>query len=99
MNEPLTKGQRVLLFITVALATFMMVLDYSIANIAIPYIAGDLAVSTDEGTYVITSFAVGNAIGLIMTGWLTKRVERSNSSSLQPSSSRSFPGPAASRSA
>ncbi|MBS0625272.1 MAG: DHA2 family efflux MFS transporter permease subunit [Verrucomicrobia bacterium] len=71
---PLSTGQKVLLFIAIALATFMMVLDYSIANIAIPYIAGDLAVSTDEGTYVITSFAVGNAIGLIMTGWLTKRV-------------------------
>lgn len=74
MNKTLTTPERILLFVTVSLATFMMVLDYSIANIAIPYISGDLAASVDEGTYVITSFAVGNAIGLIMTGWLTKRV-------------------------
>ena len=72
--EKLSFVERFLLFFSVSLATFMMVLDYSIANIAIPYISGDLAVSVDQGTYVITSFAVGNAIGLIMTGWLTKRV-------------------------
>ncbi|HSX25696.1 MAG TPA: DHA2 family efflux MFS transporter permease subunit [Chlamydiales bacterium] len=70
----LTPIQRVLFFIAMSLATFMMVLDYSIANISIPYIAGDLSVSTDQGTYVITSFAVGNAVGLAMTGWLTRRV-------------------------
>jgi DHA2 family multidrug resistance protein len=70
----LTPFQRVFLFICLSLATFMMVLDYSIANVSIPYIAGDLSVSNDQGTYVITSFAVGNAIGLAMTGWLTKRV-------------------------
>ena len=52
----------------------MMVLDYSIANVSIPYISGDLAVSNEQGTYVITSFAVGNAIGLALTGWLTKRI-------------------------
>lgn len=57
-----------------AAATFMIVLDYSIANVSIPYISGDLAVSTDQGTYVITSFAVGNSIALPITGWLTKRV-------------------------
>lgn len=70
----LTPAQRILLFLSLSLATFMMVLDYSIANVSIPYIAGDLAVSDDEGTYVITSFATGNAVGLAMTGWLTKRV-------------------------
>lgn len=63
-----------LIFIVLGLATFMIVLDYSIANVSIPYIAGALAVSNEQGTYVITSFAVGNAIGLAMTGWLTKRV-------------------------
>ncbi len=57
-----------------AVATFMIVLDYSIANVSIPYISGDLAVSTDQGTYVITSFAVGNSIALPITGWLTKRI-------------------------
>lgn len=55
-------------------ATFLIVLDYSIANVSIPYISGDLAVSTSEGTYVITSFAVGNSIALPVTGWLVKRV-------------------------
>ncbi len=67
----------ILLFIiTLALstATFMFVLDYSIANVSIPYISGDMAVATDQGTYVITSFAVGNAIALPITGWLTKKV-------------------------
>jgi DHA2 family multidrug resistance protein len=65
-----------LFIITLALsaATFMFVLDYSIANVSIPYISGDLAVAVDQGTYVITSFAVGNSIALPITGWLTKRI-------------------------
>jgi len=71
---PLTPIERFLLLLSAGLATFMIVLDYSIANISIPYIAGDLGVSNDQGTYVITSFAVGNAIGLAATGWLTKRI-------------------------
>ncbi len=50
-----------------ALATFLIVLDYSIANVSIPYISGDLSVSTDQGTYVITAFAAGSAIILIAT--------------------------------
>jgi DHA2 family multidrug resistance protein len=57
-----------------SLATFLIVLDYTIANVSIPYISGDLSVSTNEGTYVITSFAVGNAIILPITGYLTKRL-------------------------
>jgi MFS transporter, DHA2 family, multidrug resistance protein len=73
-EKELPKSLRLLLFFSLSIATFMMVLDYSIANVAIPYISGDLSVSNDQGTYVITSFAVGNAIGLAMTGWLTKRV-------------------------
>jgi MFS transporter, DHA2 family, multidrug resistance protein len=73
MSE-LTPFQKGLLFVALALATFMIVLDYSIANVSIPYISGALAVSNEQGTYVITSFAVGNAIGLAMTGWLTKRI-------------------------
>lgn len=63
-----------LVTIALALGTFLIVLDYSIANVSIPYIAGDLGVNLDQGTYVITSFAVGNAIALALTGWLTKRV-------------------------
>ncbi len=70
----LTNFQRIFFFISLGIATFMVSIDYAIANISIPYIAGDLAISNDEGTYVITWFAVGNAIGLALTGWLTKRI-------------------------
>jgi len=56
-----------------ALATFMIVLDSSIANVSIPAIAGDLGVSPSQGTWVITSFAVSNAISIPLTGWLTQR--------------------------
>lgn len=72
--DRLSPFTRFVLFISLSLATFMIVLDYSIANVSIPYIAGDLAVSNEEGTYVITSFAVGNAIGLALTAWLTRRL-------------------------
>lgn len=64
----------ILATIAVSIATFLIVLDYSIANVSIPYIAGDLAVSADQGTYVITSFAVGSAIALPITGWLSHRI-------------------------
>ena len=59
-----------LLNIGISLGTFIQVLDTSIANVAIPYIAGNLSVSADEGTWVITSFAASNAIVLPLTGWL-----------------------------
>jgi MFS transporter, DHA2 family, multidrug resistance protein len=59
--------------IAVSLATFMNVLDTSIANVSIPAIAGDLGVSPNQGTGVITSFAVSNAISVPLTGWLTQR--------------------------
>ncbi|VUD46842.1 unnamed protein product [Burkholderia pseudomallei] len=52
----------------------MNVLDTSIANVAIPTISGDLGVSSDQGTWVITSFAVANAISVPLTGWLTDRI-------------------------
>ena len=51
----------------------MNVLDTSIANVSIPAIAGDLGVSPTQGTWVITSFAVANAIAVPLTGWLTQR--------------------------
>jgi MFS transporter, DHA2 family, multidrug resistance protein len=60
--------------LALSLATFMNVLDTSIANVAIPSIAGDLGVSPDQGTWVITSFAVANAISMPLTGWLTRRI-------------------------
>jgi len=71
---PLVGGARVLGTLSLALATFMNVLDTSIANVSLPAIAGDLGVSPVQGTWVITSFAVANAIAVPLTGWLTQRV-------------------------
>lgn len=71
---PLHGGQLVLATFAVALATFMNVLDSSIANVAIPTISGDLGVSVDEGTWVITVFAAANAVSIPLTGWLTQRI-------------------------
>src|SRR5580693_3490572 len=70
---PLKGGQLVLATIAVALATFMNVLDTSIANVAIPTISGNLGVSVDEGTWVITVFAAANAVSIPLTGWLSQR--------------------------
>ncbi|WP_120967696.1 DHA2 family efflux MFS transporter permease subunit [Comamonas sp. lk] len=71
--QPLTGAQLVLGTIALSLATFMNVLDSSIANVAIPAIAGDVGVSPSQGTWVITSFGVANAISVPLTGWLTQR--------------------------
>ena len=59
--------------LALALATFMNVLDSSIANVSIPAIAGDLGVSPNQGTWVITSFGIANAISVPLTGWLAQR--------------------------
>lgn len=59
--------------LSLSLATFMNVLDSSIANVSIPAIAGDLGVSPNQGTWVITSFGVANAISVPLTGWLVQR--------------------------
>jgi DHA2 family multidrug resistance protein len=56
-----------------SLATFMQVLDTTIANVSLPTIAGNLGVSSNQSTWVITSFAVSNAIALPLTGFLTRR--------------------------
>ncbi|HWD67675.1 MAG TPA: DHA2 family efflux MFS transporter permease subunit [Caulobacteraceae bacterium] len=56
-----------------ALANFMVVLDITIANVAVPNIAGGLAVSPDQGTWVITSYSVAEAITVPLTGWLAQR--------------------------
>ncbi len=72
---PPIKGiQLVLLTIAVSLGIFMNVLDTSIANVAVPTIAGNLGVSAEQGTWVITSFAVSMAIMLPLTGWLAGRL-------------------------
>ena len=70
---PLKGGVLALGTVALALATFMNVLDTSIANVSIPAISGDLGVSPNQGTWVITSFGVANAISLPLTGWLTQR--------------------------
>ena len=56
--------------VVVAMAAFMEILDTSIANVALPHIAGNLAVSNDESTWVLTSYLVSNAIVLPISGWL-----------------------------
>jgi DHA2 family multidrug resistance protein len=56
-----------------ALANFMAVLDLTIVNVAVPHIAGSLAVSPNEGTWVITSYAVAEAITVPLSGWLAAR--------------------------
>ena len=71
--RPLTGGTLVLGTFALSLATFMNVLDTSIANVSIPAISGDLGVSPSQGTWVITSFGVANAIAVPLTGFLTQR--------------------------
>jgi DHA2 family multidrug resistance protein len=70
---PLQGMERVLGTVSLSLATFMNVLDSSIANVSIPAIAGNMGVGPAQGTWVITSFAVANAISMPLTGWLTRR--------------------------
>jgi DHA2 family multidrug resistance protein len=61
---------------TVTLATFMEVLDSSIANVALPHIAGTLGASPEESTWVITSYLVSSAVVLPMSGWLSNVIGR-----------------------
>jgi DHA2 family multidrug resistance protein len=61
---------------SVMLATFMVVLDSSVANVALPHIAGNLSASTDESTWVLTSYLVSSAIMLPTSGWITRRIGR-----------------------
>src|SRR5947207_10690890 len=59
-----------LIAVAVMAATFMEILDTSVANVALPQIAGNLSASTEESTWVLTSYLVSNAIVLPVTGWL-----------------------------
>jgi DHA2 family multidrug resistance protein len=65
-----------LIAVVVAMAAFMEVLDTSIANVALPYMAGNLGASNDESTWVLTSYLVSNAIVLPISGWLAGRFGR-----------------------
>jgi DHA2 family multidrug resistance protein len=62
-----------LVTVALALGNFMEVLDTTIANVAVPHIAGDLGVSPNQATWVITSYAVANAISVLLSGWLAQR--------------------------
>src|ERR1700728_3465271 len=64
--------------LAVTLATFMEVLDTSIANVALPHIAGSLSAGQDESTWILTSYLVSNAIVLPLSGWLSSIVGRKN---------------------
>lgn len=71
--ERLSPRQRTLAGLTLALANFIVVLDLTIANVSVPHIAGNLGISPDQGTWVITSYAVAEAICVPLTGWLAQR--------------------------
>jgi len=73
MPAPMTGAMLAITSIALALGTFMQVLDSTIANVSIPTIAGNLGVSTNQGTWVITSFAVANGVSVPLTGWLMMR--------------------------
>jgi DHA2 family multidrug resistance protein len=70
---PLTGGALVMAALALSLGNFMVVLDTTIANVAMPTISGDLGVSTSEGTWIITAYAVAEAITVPLTGWLARR--------------------------
>lgn len=67
-----------LIALTVTLATFMEILDTSIANVALPHIAGSLSAGVDESTWVLTSYLVANAIVLPLSGWFSSLIGRRN---------------------
>jgi len=72
-QAPLRGGALAVTSVALALGTFMQVLDGTIANVSLPTIAGNLGVSTDNGTWVITSFAVANGVTVPLTGWFMQR--------------------------
>ena len=71
--EPLRGGALAAAALVLALANFVVVLDTTIANVSVPHIAGGLAVSPTQGTWVITSYSVAEGISVPLTGWLAKR--------------------------
>src|SRR5690349_24705979 len=67
-----------LIAITVMLATFMEVLDTSVANVSLPHIAGNLSAGVDESTWVLTSYLVANAVVLPLSAWFSSLIGRKN---------------------
>jgi len=74
VQAPITGFRLVLGTLALAAGSFMNILDMSIANVALPTIAGDFAVTPTQGTWVITSYAVSEAVFLPLTGWISKRI-------------------------
>ena len=72
-GKPLTGGMLWLAALVLAAANFVAVLDMTIANVSVPSIAGNLGATTSQGTWVITSYAVAEAISVPLTGWLAAR--------------------------
>ena len=70
---PLTDGTLWLAALVLAAANFMAVLDMTVANVSVPSIAGNLGATTSQGTWVINSYAVAEAITVPLTGWLASR--------------------------
>lgn len=74
-DEPMiAPNRRYLAGLVLALSNFMVVLDLTIANVSIPHIAGNLGISMDQGAWIITSYAVAEAICVPLTGWLSQRI-------------------------
>src|SRR5260370_8574744 len=67
-----------ILGVTVTLATFMELLDTSIANVSLPHIAGGLSTGQDESTWVLSSYLVANAVVLPLSAWLSRLMGRKN---------------------
>jgi DHA2 family multidrug resistance protein len=72
-HAPLKGGALAITALALAMGTFMQVLDTTVANVSLPTIAGNLGASTDQSTWIITSFVVANGIGVPLTGWLMNR--------------------------
>src|SRR6204780_3465545 len=80
-NKPLPEAKTFnpwIVAVVVTIGTFMEVLDTSIANVALPHIAGSLSASLDEGSWVLTSYLVANAVVLPISGWLSSILGRKN---------------------
>lgn len=73
LPAPLTGPRLILAGMVLAMANFMVILDTTIANVSVAHISGSLGISASEGTWVITSYAVAEAICVPLTGWLARR--------------------------
>lgn len=71
--QKIPASRRMLAGLVLALSNFMVVLDLTIANVSIPHIAGDLGITLEQGAWVITSYAVAEAICVPLTGWFAQR--------------------------